>query len=113
MNNQYGFTKEHTKIAKGIAILFMVYHHLFVIPERLNNNYISVINLLGYNFQSILANFAKICVCIFVFCSGIGLYYSLIELNSLRDMYKKVLVHGLKLMMNYLYFIVILKIKME
>lgn len=101
MNNQYGFTKEHTKIAKGIAILFMVYHHLFVIPERLNNNYISVINLLGYNFQSILANFAKICVCIFVFCSGIGLYYSLIELNSLRDMYKKVLVHGLKLMMNY------------
>lgn len=100
-NNQYGFTKEHTKIAKGIAILFMVYHHLFVIPERLNNDYVSVINLLGYNFQSVLANFAKICVCIFVFCSGIGLYYSLIKISSLRDMYKKVFVHGLKFMLNF------------
>lgn len=96
-----GFTKEHTKIAKGIAILLMVYHHLFVIPERLNNNYVSVINLLGFNFQSILANFAKICVCIFCFCSGIGMYYSLIKSNTLRDMYKKSLIHGLKFMMNF------------
>lgn len=96
-----GFTKKHTQIAKGAAILFMVYHHLFVLPERMGNNYISVINLFGYDLQSILANFSKICVCIFVFCSGIGLYYSLINIQSLRQMYKKVLIHGLKFLTNF------------
>ncbi|MBR5179732.1 MAG: acyltransferase family protein [Lachnospiraceae bacterium] len=94
-------TKSHTQIAKGLGILLMVYHHLFVIPERLGNNYISFINFSGLDLQSIVANFAKICVCIFVFCSGIGLYYSLIEIKSLKDMYKKVLVHGLKFLMNF------------
>ena len=79
----------------------MVYHHLFVIPERLGNNYVSVINFLGFDFQAYLANFSKICVCIFVFCSGIGLFYSLKSIDSLKDMYKKVILHGLKFMMNF------------
>lgn len=79
----------------------MVYHHLFVLPERLGYNYTSVINLCGFNIQSILANFAKICVGIFLFCSGIGLYYSLKSFKSLKEMYKKVLIHGLKFMMNF------------
>lgn len=95
------FSKKHTQIAKGIAILLMVYHHLFVVPDRLGKNYISVINLVGYDFQSILANFSKICVGIFLFLSGIGLYYSLIKLDSLKQMYKKVGFHGLKFMTNY------------
>ena len=79
----------------------MVYHHLFVVPERLGNNYVTIINLAGYDFQSILANFSKICVGIFLFLSGIGLYYSLIKLESLKQMYKKVGFHGLKFMVNY------------
>ena len=95
------FTRKHTQIAKGIAILLMVYHHLFVIPERLGNNYTSIINLAGYDFQSILANFSKICVGIFLFLSGIGFYYTLIKLDSLKQMYKKVGFHGLKFMTNY------------
>ena len=79
----------------------MVYHHLFVLPERMGNNYISVINLFGYDLQSILANFSKICVCIFVFFFFFGLYYSLINIQSLRQMYKKVLIHGLKFLTNF------------
>ena len=96
-----GFTKVHTQIAKGIAILLMVYHHLFVLPERLGYNYISVINMTGFDLQSYIANFAKICVNIFVFCSGIGLYYSLIKMESLKAMYKKVIFQGLKFLTNY------------
>lgn len=96
-----GFTKVHTQIAKGIAILLMVYHHLFVLPERLDNNFISVINMTGFDLQSYIANFAKICVNIFVFCSGIGLYYSLIKMESLKAMYKKVIVQGIKFLVNY------------
>ena len=96
-----GFTQIHTQIAKGTAILLMVYHHLFVLPERLGYNYTSVINLCGFDVQSILANFAKICVGIFLFCSGVGLYYSLINLKSLKEMYKKVVIHALKFMTNF------------
>lgn len=100
-NDTNKFTKSHTQIAKGIAIILMVYHHLFVLPERLGNNYISVINLLGYDFQSIIANFSKICVGIFLFLSGIGMYYTLIHYDSLKKMYVKVGIHGLKFMLNF------------
>lgn len=101
LGNSKSFSKNDTLIIKGIAILLMVYHHLFVIPDRLQNNYISVINLTGFDFQSYIANFCKICVCIYVFCSGIGQYYSLIKLNSLKEMYKKTFIHALKFMINF------------
>ena len=94
-------TRTGGRRSSGIAILLMVYHHLFVIPERLGNNYVSVINLTGYDFQSILANFSKICVGIFLFLSGIGLYYTLIKYDTLKQMYKKVGIHCLKFMMNF------------
>lgn len=87
--NNMSFTKEHTQIAKGIAILFMVYHHLFVIPERLNNEYINLLDINGVNFQSIIANFCKICVCIYIFLSGYGFFLSLKNTNSILQMYKK------------------------
>ena len=44
------FTKKHTDIAKGIAILLMVYHHLFVIPERIGGNYVSLLRFGGFGF---------------------------------------------------------------
>ena len=99
--NKNEFTLGHTQIAKGIAILLMVYHHLFVIPERLNYNYLSVVNLLGLDIQAVLANFSKICVCIFVFLSGIGLFYSLSKENSLFSMYKKVGIKALSFLFNF------------
>lgn len=95
------FTIQHTQIAKGIAILLMVYHHLFVIPERLNCAYFALPNVFGYDVQSVIANFSKICVCIFVFLSGIGLYYSLYREKSMFAMYKKVGLKALSFMMNF------------
>ena len=47
-NQDIVFTKKHTQIAKGIAILLMVYHHLYVIPERLNYDYYALPNIFGY-----------------------------------------------------------------
>lgn len=95
------FTIKHTQIAKGIAILLMVYHHLFVIPERLNCAYFALPNVFGYDVQSVIANFSKICVCIFVFLSGIGLFYSLSREKSIFAMYKKVGLKALSFMMNF------------
>ncbi len=100
-NSVNSFSKQHTKIAKGIAALLMMYHHLFVIPERLNNNYISVLNINGFNFEHLLAVFAKICVGIFLFLSGIGLFYSFKSENSILKMHGKALKKLLSFMLNY------------
>ena len=78
------FTKEHTQIAKGVAILMMLYHHLYIIPERINNNFFSLIDQVIPNAQSTIAVFCKLCVCIYVFLSGYGLYHSLKKQKSLR-----------------------------
>lgn len=53
-----GITKQQTKMLYGIAILFMLYHHLFCIPERLNCEYYSVLA----NYERPVAWFCKICV---------------------------------------------------
>jgi len=73
---KFSFTKEHTAVAKGIAILVMFYHHLFVIEERIHCDYIPLLKFAGHDWQTPLAYFCKICVGIYVFLSGLGLYYS-------------------------------------
>ena len=42
-NKKFFLSKDESKILYGLAILLMIYHHLFVIPERLNNNYIPIL----------------------------------------------------------------------
>lgn len=41
-----GLTKEHSKILYGLAIIMMLYHHLFCIPSRLNCDYLAVPDIL-------------------------------------------------------------------
>ncbi len=101
IDQKRNFTLEHTKIAKGIAILLMVYVHLFAIPERMDNDYYLVLNIFGTGVQQHIAIFTRVCVCIYVFLSGLGLYYSLIKFDSIISMYKKVFKHALKFMINY------------
>ncbi len=40
-------TKKQSAACYGVAILFMLYHHLFCIPERLQTEYFSVADLIG------------------------------------------------------------------
>lgn len=95
------FSKDNTAVVKGIAILLMVYHHLFVLPERLNNNYIPVLIINGVNIETAIALFAKICVALYLFLSGLGLYCSLIKEASILAMYRKGLGKLLRFMINY------------
>ncbi len=71
-------TKNHSKILYGIAILMMLYHHLFAYPERIGGNYVDVTKLLFSNLdiELKLAWFSKMCVGIYAFISGYGLYNS-------------------------------------
>ena len=66
---ELNFTKEHTKIAKGVAILLMLTHHLFAFPDRihLDQGYISLFSIGGNNIEFIMGVFGNICVSMYIF----------------------------------------------
>ena len=87
--NKISFTKDDTNIVKGFAIIMLLVHHLFYIPNQLG--YIDW-NLFSWNgkifgFWNILAYIGKICVPIFLILSGYGLYKS--YKGKILEFYKK------------------------
>ncbi|MGL5125900.1 MAG: acyltransferase family protein [Fusobacteriaceae bacterium] len=74
---ELNFTKEHTRIAKAIAIILMFIHHLFAFPERITQGqYISIFPYVFNNGSTLefkLAVFGKICVAMYLFLSGYGI----------------------------------------
>ncbi|MDO5440442.1 MAG: acyltransferase family protein [Erysipelotrichaceae bacterium] len=93
-------TKENSKILQGIAILMMVYHHIFIDGNLwFVNEPTSLLNMLNFinigkasTFQMTFAWFCKICVAIFAFTSGFGIFAQLEnkckEKIELKEMYK-------------------------
>lgn len=68
--------KEETLIIYGIAILLMIWHHLFIEPAWYSDG-VEIRSTLGNKVQVIttfLACFGNICVSIFAFVSGYALY---------------------------------------
>lgn len=71
----YGFLKSHTQIAKGVAIVLMMVHHLFAFPERIQNvSYISILPGTHLSVELIIGTFGKLCVSMYLFLTGYGLY---------------------------------------
>jgi uncharacterized membrane protein len=71
---------------KGIAIILMLYHHLFAFPERIQYDYIS---LFSYNQETIsffIGYFGKICVAIFTFLGGYETY--IVYKNNVQNLIK-------------------------
>lgn len=69
------FTKEHTLVAKSIAIILMFIHHLFAFPNR-GGIYFTVLPIFeigGKNIEYHLAIYGKICVAMYLFLSGYGM----------------------------------------
>lgn len=67
-----GFSKTDTQIAKGLAILMMMYHHCFLSADRYESN---VINFFPVNedISLMIAGAMKLCVGIFAFLSAYGM----------------------------------------
>lgn len=93
-------TKENSKILQGIAILMMVYHHIFVDGNTwFINEGTSLLNIFNFinigkaeTAQLTFAWFCKICVAIFAFTSGFGIFCQLEkkcnEKIGFKEMYK-------------------------
>ncbi len=63
------FSIRNTKRIKGIAICMLLWHHLFY-TTNINES------IATGNISSVIAFYAKVCVAIFVFLTGYGLYKS-------------------------------------
>jgi len=100
VSNDYNFTKAHTQIAKGIAITLMMIHHLFAFPELIQNvSYISMVHFGKVPVEYLLGDFGKICVAMYLFLSGYGLYISSSKKEhfTFRDSLRKMI----KFLTNY------------
>lgn len=70
------FSKEHTQLAKGIAVCLLLVHHLFFVEAAgYDELYIADIPVVNG-----AASVAKVCVCLFLMLSGFGLSRSSREL---------------------------------
>ncbi|AUT00536.1 hypothetical protein CLI64_09115 [Nostoc sp. CENA543] len=103
------FTKEQTNIAKGVAICLMFVHHLFTYNNRLlnGNSYIPLIPF--FNAEVYIGSFGNICVSMFLFLSGYGMF-----LGYLRSE-KKLLKYSIEKVKNFyltywLYFLIFIPI---
>lgn len=74
-------TREDTKRLKGIAILWMLIHHLYSFKERMpyGMELSSSVQVSGIDVIQILGLFGKICVPMFMFLGGYGLYASSVQ----------------------------------
>lgn len=99
---QKTFTKEHTNIAKGFAIILMLFYHLFEMEE-------SVLEL-GVNYAPLpaevfymLSKFGNVCVSIFVFLTAYGIAVSLLNQKdiTLKDAYAQAFKRFGKLMFHF------------
>ena len=70
------FDLKQTNIAKGVALLLLLWHHLFYNNPDNYELYNSVFVINGVPVECLLANLCKICVAIFLILSGYGLFKS-------------------------------------
>ena len=71
---QYRFTKKHTQIAKGIAMILMLSEHLYWMGYGQYTTLIKLPN--GYDIPWMIGSIGRICVSMFLLLSGYGMHYT-------------------------------------
>lgn len=91
----FSFNKNDTKLIKGLAVLLMLLHHVWAFPDRIPNGSLmySSISFLGMEPLLYIGKFGKICVSLFFFLGGYGLYIASENTNfslfsRLKGLYK-------------------------
>lgn len=83
------FSKEDTKIIKGVAILFMLMHHLWGFPDRIAGDGLKyAFHIFGQSSIQYFGSYGKICVSLFFFLGGYGIYIS--SLNRPFDIISRI-----------------------
>lgn len=97
------FTKEHTNIAKGVAILLLLMYHLFGEVETVCDMGV-IYAPVPENIFFMLSRFGNICVSIFVFLTGYGITKGILSKEdiSIKETYLQALKRFGKLMFHFL-----------
>lgn len=90
MKKEFSFTRDYTEIIKGVAILLMLFHHLFGFPEWYTEgvSYIGI-SLRSNTVEYVIGQFGHICVSIFAFITGYGMFFSYKSGNIIKKSFKK------------------------
>ncbi|MGN1124125.1 MAG: acyltransferase family protein [Eubacterium sp.] len=84
------FSKQQTSISKGVALLLLIWHHLFYNSPEYYSYFVSVHSYKGIPVECYFADFCKVCVAIFLFLSGYGLFISYSKgIKGVRDKLSK------------------------
>ncbi len=78
------FSKRVTLTAKGIAILLMLFHHLFYDAPGFVDRYAVSAAPLSWPLLNSLSFYGKICVSVFVFLTGYGMSINLSQRNTVQ-----------------------------
>lgn len=107
MNKGLFISRKESLIIQGIAVILMVFHHLFGFPDRISYAYVILSDFSFFHIGTILSYFGRICISMFAFCSGYGLYkkFSLIYqagfFVNLKNGYLLVIKQALKFYTRY------------
>jgi len=75
MENKKVFSKANSTALKGVAIIMMVFHHCYSLPQRYAGRGIDF-SPFGQHWVAMFSNSFKICVSLYAFITGYGLYLS-------------------------------------
>lgn len=82
-------TKYETKVIKGVAIVLMLMYHLWSFSERLNGSLTYSFNIFKESSIKFIGDFGQICVSIFFFLAGYGIYIQSTKKINLFEKIKK------------------------
>ncbi len=90
MKKTFSFTKDYTEMIKGVAILLMLVHHLFGFPDW----YVDEVSYIGLplrvnTIEYTIGQFGHICVAIFAFITGYGIFFSYKKGGIVKNSFKK------------------------
>ncbi|MCE5286627.1 MAG: acyltransferase [Pelosinus sp.] len=91
-SKKFIFNVTSTQMIKGVALLLMLIHHIFSFPDwwTVQNPYIGI--FIGHKtLEYYLGVFGKICVSIFAFLTGYGMFYALEKDNTINKFIHKAL----------------------
>lgn len=89
MEKEFRFTKEHTKIAKGVALLLMLFDHLYWFNSYDYTTFIDLNRI--NNIPWLIGSIGNICVSMFLFLSGYGMFFCQKDKQySIKDAIKRI-----------------------
>lgn len=108
------FNHRQTNISKGVALLLLIWHHLFFNRPDMYSRFSSMGIFQGVPIECWIASFSKVCVAIFLLLSGYGMYISykkeqeaIFCWRAIRRDFYFIKRHLLKQMFNYWFIFII------